>query len=571
MTSLKKYFKRGGPGIMGPETTQIFKTVTSSVHTKKKERVEIGDVTYNFRDPTCDRFDDSLLSFPKSTNPSIKVEYQNHRVWTGAKHQQGGLQATNPYKINKAVRYPQYTLEDILPLSRQKRPWTAVTTNPGAKDSGVGLPQDSFDRSTVNSIIAVQPMEVYVQTNPSRNITTGLSERDKVIMREKMSVEAYSNPSQHIEHGGVETLQTKQILDKDLLYASAYSNPSFFPAELQGPENLPQEIIDRMYHSVSSNPTKLSDLEPFLSVDPYSLVKEKEIIQMITNPSYYKIDSKDYGDQGEVTLDHKQLKQPVQSNPTGYKDFEIYRDLIREESPYGMIIRPAIRINASMLADTSDAERGEHIDKIKSKLLKQLAGEIQPTAKFIVYDSSVHDYMEVKGNVHDKLKLAAQAAVSAPLYVPTMSDRPPVVLRDYQWKIIQSTPSQQVFLLQPNEINLERRLPIQHIQSNVSGHEYDDHIRHDENQIQMRNIPHYDINSNPSSSTSLDIDNHDEIDRVQFKRENTNIKTNLYNAVLPQQNIYESQGVKVLGMNEIKRSAGQAFFDRHNYETNMRL
>src|SRR5579864_1374621 len=112
--------KGGGTHIQAREEPTIYKDPPKSVHTRKKERIEMGDVQHNIRNDDTGRLDDMLKTYQSNTNPSINVEYQN-RGNLGGRHQL--QQARKPYRVDQSFRPPMRTLEDNLPLSRQKRVW----------------------------------------------------------------------------------------------------------------------------------------------------------------------------------------------------------------------------------------------------------------------------------------------------------------------------------------------------------------------------------------------------------------------------------------------------------------
>lgn len=127
MDALSK-MRKAGLTLPSVEGVNILRDPPKSIHTRKKERIEAGDVTYNLREMP-DRYSEAIRYYPTGVNPSVSVSYNNSGG--GSKtHTLPNVQATNPYKVVKdgAFRPPEFRQEDLLPLSRQKRMWTTAQT-----------------------------------------------------------------------------------------------------------------------------------------------------------------------------------------------------------------------------------------------------------------------------------------------------------------------------------------------------------------------------------------------------------------------------------------------------------
>jgi hypothetical protein len=113
------------------ERVNILRDPPSSIHTRKKERVNVGDVMYNVRE-SRDRTSDNILYYSRGVNPMVSVSYGN----TGGGNKLSSINtvgmANNPYKVvrNGAFRPPLIRQEDMLPLSRQRRANTVAQTRP---------------------------------------------------------------------------------------------------------------------------------------------------------------------------------------------------------------------------------------------------------------------------------------------------------------------------------------------------------------------------------------------------------------------------------------------------------
>ena len=96
----------------------------ASIHTRKYEPVQMGDVQYLIRE--CpDRISDNILKYPRSQN--IKHSNGTRRNHGNSMYGQYGT----PYKV-KVVRPPLIRpVYDTLPLSRMKHPNITAWSNPG--------------------------------------------------------------------------------------------------------------------------------------------------------------------------------------------------------------------------------------------------------------------------------------------------------------------------------------------------------------------------------------------------------------------------------------------------------
>lgn len=148
---------KGFSGLSNRDNIHIFRDPPKSIYTRKKERVEWGDVKAFVENDTS-RYDEGLLKFNKGVNPSVAVEYQN----TSAGSRTTTLpnrEAKNPYTVMKegSFRPPLFRQEDLLPLSRMNRPYTHIDPKPGVRNSFVncGLSQNT-DMQPIMSAVSVR-------------------------------------------------------------------------------------------------------------------------------------------------------------------------------------------------------------------------------------------------------------------------------------------------------------------------------------------------------------------------------------------------------------------------------
>lgn len=136
----------------------IFRDPPKEIYTRKKERVDISDVLYNIRDDNDvgNRLQEYIKVYQAGVNPSVEVNYSNLRNYSTST-EPNQLRATrNPYTVNSAFRPPIYREEDLLPLSRLRRPYTFGITNAGVPGDFVncGLPQ-AVDHNEIKSAVSV--------------------------------------------------------------------------------------------------------------------------------------------------------------------------------------------------------------------------------------------------------------------------------------------------------------------------------------------------------------------------------------------------------------------------------
>jgi hypothetical protein len=185
------------------EKPTILREPPKSIHTRKKERVEMGDVTYMLRNDDS-RINEGINYIARGSNPMVDISYSNYGG-NGAKlMSMPNVAATNPYKVIKdgAFRPPIYTQEDLLPLSRMRRPEIAVSTNPGiATSAGFVTPnlQNQVDLSNISNAIDVEKIN-YLAMKPSASFKISLPLQvdvfgDRAFQSNKLRFAQYSNPS----------------------------------------------------------------------------------------------------------------------------------------------------------------------------------------------------------------------------------------------------------------------------------------------------------------------------------------------------------------------------------------
>jgi len=137
------------------ERPHILRDPYKSITLRKHQPVEIGDVIPAIHEG-ADRYSDAISYYARGTNPMVSVEYQNRGG--------SGAQAHLPYKIMRdgAFRFPMLRQKDILPLSRQKRPWNKRMINKGSgADVRYTTTEAKIDKALLKA--SVYPTAIYEQ------------------------------------------------------------------------------------------------------------------------------------------------------------------------------------------------------------------------------------------------------------------------------------------------------------------------------------------------------------------------------------------------------------------------
>lgn len=166
----------------------------------------MGDVTFMIRNDDS-RINEGISYLARGVNPMVDVSYSNYGG-NGAKlTSMPTPTATNPYKVVKdgAFRPPIMTQEDLLPLSRMRRPETTATTNPGISTIGGFVSpnlQNKVDLTSISNAIDVKKIN-YLSIRPSATFNISLPMDvdvfgDRAIQKNKLTFNHYSNPSTNL-------------------------------------------------------------------------------------------------------------------------------------------------------------------------------------------------------------------------------------------------------------------------------------------------------------------------------------------------------------------------------------
>jgi hypothetical protein len=170
--------ERGGVSLPSYEKPTIYKEPPKAIFTKKKERIEEGDVTYNIRNDSS-RYDDAITNYQKGQNMMVTVDYQNRAPQTTTMNFGS---SSNPYKVNQAFRPPEFKLIDLQPLSRQQRPYVSGQTNIGSQITRNDSSDIRMDQRQIDFSIGANTTMHTANTNASHEMGVYYDNHDRTDM-----------------------------------------------------------------------------------------------------------------------------------------------------------------------------------------------------------------------------------------------------------------------------------------------------------------------------------------------------------------------------------------------------
>lgn len=269
----------------------IFRDPPKSIHTRKKERIELGDVLYNLRDDES-RLQEYINVYARGINPSVEVNYTNNSPMTTTTMNM--TQTRNPYAVNEAFRPPIFRMEDLQPLSRLRRPYTYGITNPGVRDSFVNCGfEESVDKQTIASATSVIKLGQYVPNiiRPTAvyKIAFPVEVDGKYAIKEEVINPPISSAcsSDFLNYDGVRDLNEKmklKVINDDSLKYSFLSSLSS-NKDLPGNRDLSTLKIrdDNINTTTTSNPSYNIDTKPEIQGD-YKAIKDETINLSYSTP-----------------------------------------------------------------------------------------------------------------------------------------------------------------------------------------------------------------------------------------------------------------------------------------------
>lgn len=248
----------------------ILRDPPKSIHTRKKERVDMSNVTYMLRSDDT-RINEGVSYLQRGVNPMVDISYNNSgggsRTTT-----MSNIQASNPYKVmkNGAFRPPMFTQEDLLPLSRQKRPESAVSSNPGLNNMNIHNLESMIDREEIHSSIDKTKLN-YIAVRPTASFNIQLPQ------------EVFSSSA----------------INQNVLHTSATASiqgPSVNSLISTDPLNVTRDVL---YSTTTANPSTQNNINRDDSIDVNNYIKDNVILQNIS-PNFsillYNPDTRNYSE-----------------------------------------------------------------------------------------------------------------------------------------------------------------------------------------------------------------------------------------------------------------------------------
>jgi hypothetical protein len=130
----------------------------------------------------------------------------------------------------------------------------------------------------------------------------------------------------------------------------------------------------------------------------------------------------------------------------------------REETPYGVIVRPTYAVTSNVRFRPLDDLNGDASGKVRKEVLLQ---NIRPNFQVVVYDPSNHVSTEVSAGIRQKNYLAIQAAMGQPISLER-NDGTAIKLSNYTWAVAQTNLGSDQLILSADQpdIHLDRNLPL---------------------------------------------------------------------------------------------------------------
>jgi hypothetical protein len=516
--------ERGGVSLGSWEQPTIYKEPPKEIFTRKKERIEEGDITYNIRnDPS--RYNDSITNWQKGKNMMVAVDYQNRAPQTTTMNFGS---ASNPYKVNKSFRPPEFNLLDLQPLSRQKRPYVAGQTNIGSAITRNDHQEDRMDRNEIDFSIGAERRYHEEKTNLAneQGVYHDNFEYKDMINEDYVSKQVLSQLK------GIESVELQKYFQYENtpngivltpLLLSALSSKSG-PISVEDQRHLSellyaiQEITSQNVEANRSATTQLdyhlpeiaSSIKEVLSIaqgtnqsgvtqveaqrhisEILSSIKEKLSIGQGTNKSggtmnveeqrnvqeevYIREDGSLYvgmgtntkgtlSEQGMISYDNQVRDVAHLGLGTNVKGVLSEQGTIS----YDNLVRNVLQLGLGTNTKASSSFNGEHDqqEKLKEILLKNMTS----TVSIVIQQSGSTDEYQIQGNIKDKIDIIVHSAKGQTITIDR-SGGEPIRLKDYTWKFVKSANGSDKFILvsQQPELELERKSELYSVSSAHQG------------------------------------------------------------------------------------------------------
>jgi hypothetical protein len=431
--------ERGGVSLPSWEQPTIYREPPKEVFTRKKERVEEGDITYNIRNDAS-RYNDAIMTYSKGQNAMVEVDYQNRGFGTTTTMNFGS--ASNPYKVNQSFRPPEFRLEDLQPLSRQRREWVGARTNPGSD-----LTRDDFfrenqvDQHEVAFATGAQHTYHAEQSNISNE--QGIY-RDNLEMKHALNGRYLTqNVITHLK--GMDSVE----LQKMFQYQQTPNGIVITPLNIEALAALSGVKDYESQRGVQDEKSYLADPLRYAQQTSIQGVKDYEAHRVLQDGQRYLADP---------------LRYAQQTSIQGAKDYEAHR-VLQDEQRY---LADPLRY-ASQSAVKGDYSKQEYLDVQKEKMKDVLLKNMNSNVSIVIQTGGAHDGQNIHASLEDKINLVVQSALGQPISL-ARDDGQPVKVKDYTWKFVKSATGADTFIIQADmpEMSLDRKAELYAAQASVS-------------------------------------------------------------------------------------------------------
>ena len=482
---------RGGISLGSWEQPTIYKEPLKEVFTKKKERIEEGDVTYNIRnDPS--RYNDAITNWQKGKNMMVEVDYQNRAPHTTTMNFGS---ASNPYKVNKAFRPPEYSLLDLEPLSRQQRPYVAAGTNIGSE----------LSRKDQHKLMDQSEVDFSVGTPLHHNAITNVS-KEMGVYHDNFSNKDMINEDYVTKHvtsqlKGLESNELQKLFQYENTPSGIIITPMMFSAStaVSGPKydaerRMDQNAIqDILQYGHSSNTKGLYSVESQRSASDVShLIQQRLQLQGHTNERGVA----SYENQRNAQ-EHQYVRDQVPhigqgTNERGVASYEGQRYIheninVRDLTQIGQgtnrvgqnaydlqpidefgHIRDELKVGqGTNVVGASHQTSYEYAEQMKDVLLKNMTSSVH----IVIQRTGDSDEYPIQGSIKDKINIIIDSAKGNSISLGRDNGEP-VRLKEYTWKFVKSNSGSDKFIIQlPQEavLELERKTNLHAMYSNPSN------------------------------------------------------------------------------------------------------
>jgi hypothetical protein len=467
--------ERGGVSLGSWEKPTIYKEPLKEVFTKKKERIEEGDITYNIRnDPS--RYNDAITNWQKGKNMMVEIDYQNRAPQTTTMNFGS---ASNPYKVNKSFRPPEISLQDLQPLSRQQRPYVQAGTNVGSVISRDDSRADRMDKTMIDFSVG---NTVYHTATASSSKEMGVY-HDNFLNKDKIN-DDYTAKQVLSQLKGLESVELQKLFQYEntpngivLSPIIIQTNTSMNGAKHNALSNVGQNysIQHNMKYGQGTNNrgTQNFDSQHYISESTYTIQPQIQIGQGTNQVGIKQYDSQRTIQEQNNVRDQFQVGKGTnmvgnQFNAVNHlQDVNYIQDGIQVGQGTNMVGNQFNAVNhlqdVNYIQDGIQVGQGtnskgllqqteyEYQDQMKDILLKNMKSSVH----IIIQRSGEQDEYPIHGSIKDKINIIVDSSKGQSITLDRGNGEP-IKLKDYTWKFVKSANGSDKFIIQlPQESSLE--------------------------------------------------------------------------------------------------------------------